>query len=554
MGELARGASAGRGGYQLVRSRATGSDGGWYPRARAGGIVLLLFVGLACARVPGPGDVPLPAEWPSAGLPGFPLSAPEAQGLVSARLAQAVNGVRERGLRFHSLTLVRHGKLVLDACFDPYDCRSAHDVASVTKSVVATLAAIAADRGQLDLDAPMVSFFSARKIAHLDERKARIRVRDLLGMTSGLDCGGDAAERDLYAMMEGSDWVQFALDLPMAEEPGRTFRYCSPGYHVVAAILAAATGSSIETFARGQLFDPLGIGEIEWPRDPQGLAHGWGDLRMHPQDMAKLGFLYLHGGEWRGHAIVSRERLRALTEARVAAPAERSKYGLGWWIPDVGLPGLFEARGRAGQEIVVWPAKDLVLVVTAGGAELTALVEPLLGALRSDSPLPDDPEGVAALAAAIVAARQPPAPHPVAPVPELARTWSGMSFALDRNPAGITSIGFTFGAGDETILQLVRGGERFDLAAGLDARYRTTARGPAGKPVAVRMEWRTDSELDVDLIEPAGVNHLAMVIVPWNDGIELRIADPSHQLDAIVHGVSLRAGAGPRPASPVGDP
>jgi CubicO group peptidase (beta-lactamase class C family) len=70
----------------------------------------------------------------------------------------------------------------LDAPFYPYGGREMHNLASVTKSVMTTPIAIAADRGKLDLDQPMLDSFADRTIAHLDERKRRITVRHLAGM------------------------------------------------------------------------------------------------------------------------------------------------------------------------------------------------------------------------------------------------------------------------------------------------------------------------------------------------------------------------------------
>jgi len=126
----------------------------------------------------------------------------------------------------------------------------------------------------------------------------------------------------------------------MATEPGATFAYCSPGMHLLSAILARATGRPADAFAREVLWDPLGIEPVHWPRDPQGVAHGWGDVRMLPRDMAKLGFLYLHGGRWEGEPVVPSAWVRRATVRRVDTGSDAGSatasdgYGLGWWIPN----------------------------------------------------------------------------------------------------------------------------------------------------------------------------------------------------------------------------
>jgi len=196
--------------------------------------------------------------------------------------------------------------VVVDAYFYPYDGQTVHDVASVTKSVMTTLIGIAADQGKLELDQPLVSFFPGRTIANRDAGKEHITVRHLASMSSGLDCTADYDEATLREMQASSDWVQFTLDRPMIDEPGSRFVYCSPGMHLLSAILQQATGMTALDFARQNLFEPLGIHDVIWPADPQGVTHGWGDLYMHPHDMAKLGYLWLNHGQWGGRQIVSR--------------------------------------------------------------------------------------------------------------------------------------------------------------------------------------------------------------------------------------------------------
>ena len=104
---------------------------------------------------------PVPAPpapyWPTN---GWKKSTPEQQGMDSSILADAINTIRARGLALHSLLIVRHGHVVVDAYFYPYSGKTVHDVASVTKSVMATLIQIALEQGYLKgLEQPVVDFF-----------------------------------------------------------------------------------------------------------------------------------------------------------------------------------------------------------------------------------------------------------------------------------------------------------------------------------------------------------------------------------------------------------
>lgn len=67
-------------------------------------------------------------------------------------------------------------------------------------------------------------------------------------------------------------------------------------------------------FGREYLFGPMGISDIGWSYDPQGINnHGWGDLRLTPHDIAKLGYLFLHRGVWDGKQLLLAEWVEKAT-------------------------------------------------------------------------------------------------------------------------------------------------------------------------------------------------------------------------------------------------
>src|SRR4029079_7903913 len=205
-------------------------------------------------------------------------STPEQQGMDSEKLREALDYIRQRDLAVHSMLIVRNGYLVLDANFYPYNGKDIHDVASVTKSITSTLVGVALNEGRIEsLKQPVLSFFSD-SVSNNNERKQRLTMEDLLTMTAGLQCEPRQNEMTLLQMKESTNWVKFMLDLPMSDEPGRKFVYCSGGMHVVSGIITRVTNQSAADFARQSLFKPLGISRVAWPSDPQGVSHGWGDL------------------------------------------------------------------------------------------------------------------------------------------------------------------------------------------------------------------------------------------------------------------------------------
>ena len=161
------------------------------------------------------------------------------------------------------MTVIRNGYIVADACFYPYAPGLTHDLASCTKSFTATLIGIALKDGHIkSLDQPLLGFFPERIAAHVDERKKAITLEDVLTMSSGLECHAEPNEITLFQMMGSPDWVQFMLDLPMRDEPGTHFEYCSGGSHLLSAIIRETTGMDAMTFAQLHLFGPLGITDM----------------------------------------------------------------------------------------------------------------------------------------------------------------------------------------------------------------------------------------------------------------------------------------------------
>jgi hypothetical protein len=394
-----------------------------------------------------------------------------------------------------------------------------------------TLIGMAADQGKLDLDAPLLSFFPDRTIANRDALKESITVRHLAGMANGLESVGfEQDEGTLKAMLATDDYVQFALDRPMMEEPGTHFVYDSPGMHLLSAILQQATGMSTEEFARANLFAPLGIEEAIWPADAQGVTHGWGDLKLRPADAAKLGYLWLNGGAWDGEQIVSRAWVEAAVEPRLPISDDES-YGYGWWVEADGSG--YRASGRGGQRVEVAPTLNAVVTTTGGGFEWDE-IEPLLTASVVDleKPLPANPEGAAALAAAVAAVAAPPDAQPPAALPALAQEVSGKMYALDANPVGLDAIGleFTEGSDEATVLQVRAGSDEVMRApVGLDGVFRF-APGDFGLPVGRRGRWEGADTFVLEYDSPALNDHAFFRATFAGDRLVMEVTETAHEL------------------------
>jgi CubicO group peptidase (beta-lactamase class C family) len=374
-------------------------------------IVVALVAGCVSAT-PTLAPTPTPESttyWPTE---GWRTSTPEEQGLDSELLADMLDTIRERNYNIDSVSVIRNGYMVADAYVHPFSSDSKHIIHSCTKSIISSLIGIAIEEGYIEsVEKPVLDFFPERTVAHLDANKEAMTLEHVLTMSTGLECRDSYLYRwrGLRQMRQSQDWIQLLLGLPMAEEPGTRFEYCNGASFLLSAIIQETTGMSALEFAEKHLFGPLGISDVDWPSNPQGITIGWGELRMRPHDMAKIGYLYLNKGQWDGKQIVPSAWVEASTRKHHSATLQDG-YGYQWWVSD---NGVYMALGYAGQFIFVIPEQALVVAFTSDLEERDFYVPQellndfVIAAVESSTALPANPDGAALLESRIESLANP---------------------------------------------------------------------------------------------------------------------------------------------------
>ena len=267
------------------------------------------------------------------------------------------------------------GETVLERYLDA-EPEEFHPVQSITKSVVSTLVGIAVDQGLLALDDTLAELLPSYAEV-MSPRVERVTLRHLLTMTGGFAAEDSAAG---FAFAEARDPVAAALRTSVG--PVEEMVYSSAGAHVVAAVLAEATGRTVLDLARAELLDPLGVptddpfepvidpasipayveADFAWPVDPQGLHAGWGLLKLRAVDLLAFGRLVLDRGRWEGEQLVPADWVDEATRDQVPDGFRGPAYGYEWWLGRlVGRP-VAMAIGYGGQLVVVSRELDLVAV------------------------------------------------------------------------------------------------------------------------------------------------------------------------------------------------
>lgn len=292
----------------------------------------------------------------------------------STKMYAMFNQLNVRQHKLHSILLVRNNAIEIEEYFGGYDLSQKHDLRSATKSIISILMGIALDKGFIQsIDDPFLKYIKTyRPKKNKDERKQHITVRQLLTMSTGLDCNdwdkkSPGQEDKVYRK---KDWVQYTLDLPQIHDPGESAMYCSMGTVLAAEVIQQASGLSLDKFAEKYLFNALEITNVAWDHTAKGkeIIPSAKRLYMTPRDMAKIGQLLLNKGKWKSEQIVSETWVAESTSFQTKLA--NIDYGMLWWkIPFAVNSNKFRATvatGNGGQYLMVFRDFNAVAIFTGG--------------------------------------------------------------------------------------------------------------------------------------------------------------------------------------------
>lgn len=278
-------------------------------------------------------------------------------------------------LRVLSIIVYQHGARVAEHHWEPEARRIQY---SVTKSFTSTAVGIAIKEGLLSLDEPIVDCFPDDVPAQPSDHLEQMVVRDLLTMGMGHDAGYLMAEQRPF--MPETDWVKYALALPLPNAPGTRFQYDNCGPYLAGILVQRRAGCDLVDYLMPRLFGPLGIQTPTWETDLQRRSFGASGLFITVSELAKLGLLYLQDGAWEGRQIVTAEWVREATRKQVEnggpghdGPTDNGQgYGYLFWR---GRHDTFRADGKYGQFAIVSRERDAVIAINSESREAQRILD-----------------------------------------------------------------------------------------------------------------------------------------------------------------------------------
>ena len=358
------------------------------------GIMAALLLGAACNKA----QVAAPlADSGMTYVPGvaWRTADPRAAGLDAERLGVLradIPGGRYGAV--DAVIVVRYGHLVHEQ-YVGWQANRSHTLQSVTKSVTALLYGILSERADANLDRRVVDVFARyAPIANRDANKDSLRLRHLLTMRAAMDYWEQPYPGSPHDSLNRSDgdWTRFILDRRMTGAPGSAWAYNSGAAILACSAIREILNEPVPTFARRELFEPIGVTSDAWIRSPYDqLPHCGGGLNLTPSDLARIGYLVLRKGKWGDRQVVPAAWIETMAQPVTAGSplffsTNGSKYGYFWWLFPTTRggsdAGVIAGSGSGGQWLFIVPSKDLVIAMAASNGRGLDLLYDVLDAVR----------------------------------------------------------------------------------------------------------------------------------------------------------------------------
>jgi CubicO group peptidase (beta-lactamase class C family) len=422
------------------------------------------------------------------GQQGFPRSSPESQGVSSRAILDFIAACNASNISWHSFMLLRHGHVVAEGWWKPYEADFVHSLYSLSKSFTSTAIGLLVKEGKLDIHSPVISFFPNDLPEEVSANLGAMTVRSLLTMNTG------HAEDTMPKMRASSDsWVKTYLSLPVAFAPGTHFLYNTGNTYMLGAIVHKITGQTLSEYLAPRLFQPLGITGYDWETSPQGLNTAGYGLRVKTEDIAKLGQLYLQKGVWKGTSILPAAWVAEATSAQTTSQVNNGDwsegYGYQFWRC---THGFYRGDGAYGQFCIVMQEFDAVLAVTGQSPDMqksmNIIWDHLLPGMK-EAALPEDRGLQKTLKNELAGLALPVVKGAVAS--GLAVRYDGKRFVIDPNEMGVKTLELRFSAAGCRVM--VEGGAAGAGVAGAGASDAGVAvgAGAAGAAGAFEDKKRT---------------------------------------------------------------
>ena len=248
---------------------------------------------------------------------------------------------------------------------------------SVSKTFTSMGVGIAAQEGYFHIHDKIADYFPTAKQEKFDQ----LTVRDLLCMGTGqTECPVDKA---LDSGRNLDNVEELFFEEPIVHEPGKHYLYNNAATYMLSKLISITTGDCMLAYLRPRIFEPLGITNVEWEKDVNGVNYGFSGLYLNAHDLSKFGQLLLNEGTWNGKSLIPKQYVQEAARKQIdtsdfdkhfATADHKSGYGYQLWMNS--YPGSYRLDGLYGQYVVIIPKENAVITYVSNEPQnMTGILE-----------------------------------------------------------------------------------------------------------------------------------------------------------------------------------
>jgi CubicO group peptidase (beta-lactamase class C family) len=337
-------------------------------------------------------------RWP---IPGWQIAENSKARMSSKQCTDFIKfSTHSKKFLTEGLVIIKDGKLQYEEYEDKYSAETPHILWSVSKTITGALLGIAVRDGKISLDQNLNEFFPNPKAEY---NYQKIKIENLFYLDTGFIWdefySGDIKKSPVLTMLYDkghNNITEYAIHKKIIPEgPGYKWNYSTGTPVITMGVLKSIYGSDYDDMPWKSLFNPLGMINIRFERDSQGVFNGGSSAFATPREMAKIGYLYLNKGRWNGKEILPEEWINKTQQVSPGYLSNGTKirditddgvYGGSIWLNRAVKSGfgkpyphspddMFMALGHYGQMIVVLPTEKMVIARTGYDQEYNSKVD-----------------------------------------------------------------------------------------------------------------------------------------------------------------------------------
>ena len=239
---------------------------------------------------------------------------PESEGLSSEKILKFLDIVNGEKLNLHSFALARHGKIMAEGYFKPFDKDFRHRIYSCSKSFVALAVGKLIGDGYVKLSDKIIDYFPEYKPVAIDDLVKEITIEDCLTMRVSLPTTSYYSRDDIKYLPLEKDWAKsFFCRYKSIKPNGCSFDYNTSASYILGVLVEKLTGKTFLHYLN-PVFEKIGVAtDLECVQSPDGFSHGGSGVLITLRDYLKVSELMMHKGEYNGEQLLPRDYMENAT-------------------------------------------------------------------------------------------------------------------------------------------------------------------------------------------------------------------------------------------------